>query len=100
MPRLCVKLVEKLYDLGGSIIENLHDLSTIAFSTFYKKPSYVDRYGSYSHVLNKFSTHSSTIKCSLLTDKVIIFSTISTVLITMSTELINKGFNNIYEINR
>lgn len=100
MPKLCVKLVEKLYNLGGSIIENLHNLSTIAFSTFYKKPSYVDRYGSYSHVLNKFSTHSSTIKYSLLTDKIIIFSTISTVLITMSTELINKGFNNIYEINR
>jgi len=100
MPRLCVKLVEKLYGLSGSIIENLHNLSTIAFSTFYKKPSYVDRYGSYSHVLNKFSTHSSTIKYSLLTDIITTFSTISTVLITMSTELINKGFNNIYEINR
>lgn len=67
---------------------------------FIKKPSYVDRYGSYSHVLNKFSTHSSTIKYSLLTDIITTFSTISTVLITMSTELINKGFNNIYEINR
>lgn len=100
MPKLCVKLVEKLYNLGGSIIENLHNLSTIAFNTFYKKLSYVDRYGSYSHVLNKFSTHSSTIKYSFLTDTITIFSTISTVLITMSTELINKGFNNIYEINR
>lgn len=100
MPRLCVKLVEKLYGLSGSIIENPHNLSTIAFSTFYKKPSYVDRYSSYSHVLNKFSTHSSTIKYSLLTDIITTFSTISTALITMSTELINKGFNNIYEINR
>ena len=100
MPRLCVKLVEKLYGLGGSIIENPHNLSTIAFSTFYIKPGYVDRYCSYSHVLNKFSTHSSTIKYSLLTDIITTFSTISTVLITMSTELINKGFNNIYEINR
>lgn len=100
MPKLCVKLVEKLYNLGGSIIENPYNLSTIAFSTFYKKLSYVDRYGSYSHVLNKFSTHSSTIKYSFLTDTITIFSTISTVLITMSIELINKGFNNIYEINR
>ena len=100
MPKLCVKLVEKLYNLGGSIIENPYNLSTIAFSTFYKKLSYVDRYGSYSHVLNKFSTHSSTIKYSFLTDTITIFSTISIVLITMSTELINKGFNNIYEINR
>lgn len=100
MPRLCVKLVEKLYDLSGSIIENPYNLSTIAFSTFYKKLSYVDRYGSYSHVLNKFSTHSSTIKYSFLTDTITIFSTISTALITISTELINKGFNNIYEINR